>query len=381
MFAKNILFLDLGGSALKGIVINEKKCKILAKKIQEDSGISNGYILNTQTFQHALKTLIKDLEKSINSKISHTVLLIGGKIVQYKLLVSSNIKIESIIDKQKMHMIDLKIKQWIDNQHALLISSSPIEFQLDGIAVENPFGLYADELKFTYFLAYANMNLLGNLVYLLEKQGLDIIEIMPAIYASAILHLSEDERMLGGLVFDIGAHNINWAYYFNNKPIAAGCIQNIGSEMITNKITKSLKVSIKEARKIKHEHASATLKSENFCAWVEFTKDQNSEFILESEIIRKIAPEINAIVSEVVKLIAHFSSKAYVAVLSGRGAWLNNLVEVIQKSNTQISVKLTPSSNPEFDALNSAIIAFDTERKKKEKNILQKATYWLRENL
>jgi len=381
MFAKNILFLDLGGSALKGMVINEKKCKILAKKKQENAGIINGYVSNTQTFQIALKTLIKDLEKSVNGKLTNTILLLGGKMVQYKLLVSSNIKIESIIDKQKMHMIDLKVKQWIDSQHALLISSSPVEFQLDNIAVENPFGLYADDLKFTYFLAYANMNLLGNLVYLLEKLELNIIDIIPAIYAGAALHLNEDERTLGALIFDVGAHTIDWAYYFNKKPIAAGSLLNIGSDMITNKIATSLKIGIKEAKKIKHEHCSASLKSSNFCAWVEFTKDQNSEFILESEIIRKIAPEIENVVIQISKIINHFGNKAYVGTLAGHGAWLNNLSEVIQKSTPQTAIKLSPSSNPEFDCLNGAIIAFDQERKKKDLNILQKATHWLKENL
>ena len=378
MFAKNIMFLDLGYS-LKGMVINEKKFKILAKATQENSGISNGYITNTEIFQTSLKMLIKTLEKKTKSKISSTVLLVGGKLVSYKLLVSNEIKIGSIIDKEKMNLIDLKIKKWIDENQSLLIRSNPIEYKIDGISTENPFGMYADALQFTYFLAYAKMNVLGNIVYLLEKQGLDIIDIIPSIYCAAALNLHEDEKTLGSLIFDCGANNINWACYLRNKPIAAGSIQ-IGSEILTNKIAKSLKISINEARKLKHKHAAAQLSSENFCIWVEFIKDGNTEYMLESEIVRKIIPEVRLITDEIQKIIAHFSSKAHLAVLCGNAAWLNKFNEVLQKG-ISTSIKLIPSTQPEYDALNGTIIALQNEMKKKEKNILQKASHWLKENL
>ncbi len=380
MFAKNILFLDIGSSTLKGVVINEKKFKILAKMTQENPGIANGYIANTETFQNALKKLISNLEKKTKSRINSTVLIIGGKIVEYKLLVSSEIQVEGIIDDNTMRSIDKKIKNWADKKNVILIRSTPVEYKIDGSSVENAFGLYADTIQFTYFLSYAPMNMLGNLVHILEKNGLNIIDILPSIYCCAALHLSDDEKKLGSLIFDIGAHSVNWAYFFENKPIAAGSSINIGSEMITNKIAKSLKISIEQAKQIKHTHTSAIISSSNFCSWIEFQRDNNPDYILESEVIRKITPEVSTIIDMIIKVINHFQKKAYLAVLCGNGSWLSGLSDAVAK-HTNIGIKLTPSSFPEYDAIMGAIVAFQYDAKTKNKGMIRKAASWLKENL
>lgn len=379
MFAKNILFLDLGGSSLKGIVINEKKFSIIAKNTQENSGIANGYIVNAELFQIALSKLIKDLEKKTKNKIMYTVLLLGGSLIKYKVLKSNAIKIQGIVDNNIIKLIDQKIKKWISENDALLIKHHNIEYKLDEVSVENPVGLYSTNLEFVQLIAYSNINQLGSIVYLLEKNNLDIIDIMPSIYAAAQLHLHEDEKILGSLVFDVGAHKIDWAYYFNDKPINAGSIP-IGSDLITIKIAKSLKVSLNEAKKIKHDHCHAQLLPEHFCAWVEFSKEGSTDFILESEVIRKILPEIEQISSQIQKIIQYFGNKAYLSVLCGYGGWLDGFSKYLQK-NLSSSVKLSPSSNPEYDALNGAIIKFQADSFKKKKNILQKTLYWLKENL
>ncbi len=379
MFAKNILFLDLGGSSLKGLVMNEKKFKIITKQTQECTGIMNGYIYDSALFQEAICKLIKKLEKHTNGQISSTILLVGGSVIKYKVLVSNLMEIKGIVDKEKILAIDFKIKKWIDSNNALLIRSTPIEYKLDGVSVENPIGLYADTLQFVYNIAYADMNQLGNQVYVLEKHGLNIIDIMPSIYCAATLHLNEDERELGALVFDIGAHNVNWAYYNHNKPINSGVL-NFNSETITHKIARSLKISIAQAKELKHNHAAAILTADHFCTWAEFVKDGNTEFILESEIVRKINPEINLLVSEIQKTIISYSNKAHIAVLCGHGAWLAKLSEAIGR-NISTTIKLSPSASPEFDSVSGAIMLFQFDFKKKEKNILQRASHWLKENL
>lgn len=379
MFAKNIFFIDLGSSCIKGIVINEKKFSIIAKHQEPCTGVINGHINNTSLFQEALQRLIKNLEKTTKGHISKTILLVGSAIVKHKMITSSEINIAGIIDAKKMEMIDYTIQKWLENRNALFISSTPIEYNIDGIASENPFGLYVDKLQFTYFLSYADANQLGNLVYVLEKFGLDIIDVIPSIDCAAALHLSDDEKILGTLIFDIGAHTINWAYYYRNKPLSAGLI-DFNSETITHKIAKSLKISIKEARELKHKHAAAELHASHFCTWAEFTRDGNHEFILESEIVRKILPEVEILISNVHKITSKFGNKAHLAVLCGNAAWLNKLADALQK-NTSINFKLSPSAQPAYDALNGAIIKYQTELRKKEKNIFQKAAYWLKENL
>lgn len=379
MFSKNILFLDLGSHHLKGIVINERKCTILTKLAQPSKSIKNGYINDSVAFQNDLCKLITALEKSTKKSINSTILIIGGAIVKYKMLGSNDIKINSIIDKEKISLIDLKIKKWIDDNQGLLIRATPIEYKIDGTKVLNPISLYANNMQFLYNVAYTQMNNLANIIFLLEKHGLNVIDIMPSIYCCAALHMNEDERTLGGLIFDIGASSVNWAFFAKNKPMQAGLI-NFSHENITNKIARSLGISIASARQLKHNHACAILSANHFCTWAEFYKDGNTENILESEIVRKIIPEVEELVGAIQKVINNFKNKAHIAILCGNGAWLSQLSNAIAK-NISIPIKLSPSASPEFDALSGAIIQYQLDAQTKEKNIIQRATNWLKENI
>jgi cell division protein FtsA len=318
--------------------------------------------------------MIKYFEKKTKNRINRIVLVLGGKLVKYQVLLSNEIKVNSIIDDKQMEFFDNKIQKWLNEKSALLIKSENIEYKVDNISVENPMGLYADTIQFHQFLAYANSNQLGSIVYLLEKNNLDVIDIIPSIVGNGALHLSYDERKLGALIFDIGATSVNWAYFFNDKHVNAGTI-NIGSEILTHKLAKSLKISFEQAQKLKYAHCSAQLLPAHFCSWAEYTKDNNQDFILESELIRTIMPEVNAIIAEIHKIILMFHSP-HLAVICGSGAWLANLVQSLQK-NLSTQIKLSPSANPEFDALNGSVISYQNDLKNKM-NIMNRAKQWLK---
>lgn len=380
MFSKNyVFFLDLGAYSLKGILINKNNFTIVAQDYEYNSGIINGYISNAELFVQAMELLKRKIEKSAKTKITEISLIIGGKIMHYKLLVSNEIKLHAIINGEKINFIHSKIQEWIDANNALLVKSEPIEYKIDGMHVENPLNLYANKIQFVYFLAYSNAQQLGNIAYLVERMNLNIVDISPSIYAAASIHLTKDEKTLGSLIFDFGANNINWAYYLEGKPLNAGTI-NLGSEIITHKIAKSLKININDARKLKHKYASCLLLPEHFCSWIEFNSHANPEFMLQSEFVRKILPEINLIANEVKKIIANFSNKAHIATFCGAGAWINNFIEFVQKSSS-MTIKLTPSDNPHIDALTGAIENYKKIVNQKQKNILQRAIDWLHENL
>jgi cell division protein FtsA len=379
MFSKNILFLDLGSCYLKGIVVNERKFTILSKQTQLSTGIKNGCIHDSIAFQKDLCALIKALEQKTKKSINATILILGSAIVKYKMLGSNDIKINGIVDKNIINLIDLKIQKWIDDNKSLLIRSTPIEYKIDGTKMLNPIGMYADNIQFLYNIAYAPMNTLGNIVFMLEKHGLNVIDIMPSIYCAAALHLNEDERTLGSLIFDIGSSGINWAFFDKNKPINAGLI-NFNHENITNKIARSLGINISTARQLKHSNACAILLANHFCTWAEFSKNGNTEHILESEIIRKIIPEVEQLVSSIQKVIHNYNNQAHTAILCGHGAWLNQLNNAVTK-NIPISIKLSPSAAPEFDAISGALIQYQIDIQKQEKNIIQRAANWLKENI
>jgi cell division protein FtsA len=380
VFSKNILFLDVGSGALKGIVINAKTFKILTKATQHDSGIKHGRVYDAEKFDCAIKMLIKKLEKNIRSGISNTVLILGSSLIKYKGLVSDNIKIDRIVTDKTMRLIQRNIEKWIEINKVVLINTTNIEYRLDDAQISNPIGLYGETLRFQHFLAYAHMNQLCSLLALLEKNNLDIIDIYPSIYCAAALHLNDDERILGGVIFDIGSQSINWAHYYDNKSINAGAM-NFGSESLTYSIAKSLQITIGEAEKLKQDYASAILTPQSFCQWAEFNKNGNLEYILASEISRKILPDVEHMISHMHKIISNIKIKPSVVVLCGYGARLLNLSQLAQR-NLSITVKTIASVEPEFDALHGAIVMYQQQKKEiqiKKRGIIKKFANWLSE--
>lgn len=382
MLSREILFLDLGSSALKAIVLNQKKFTITYKTTFPNAGISNGYISNGEVFSQSVNILVKQIEKKIKKKLHYTVLILGGKILKYKVINSAAIAVNKIIDGAVMSQIDNIINDWAKQNNNVAISSIGIEYKIDDAIITNPIGLYANTLHFSHIVAYANSNQLGCILYTLEKMQLDIIEILPSIYCCAELHLTKDERELGSLIFDIGASSINWGYFYKNKPINAGSI-DYGSSEFTYKLAKGLKIAITEADRLKCEHSGAILTPQNFCQWAEFIKDSNTEYILESELSRKIMPEVEAMSCQIGKIIQHFSRNAHLAMLCGHGAWLKNLDTVIQK-NTNSTIKLSPSASPEYDALNGAVMIYQNQQKDlkiKKINLFSRLLFWIKNNL
>lgn len=380
MLNNYIFFLDIGSDHLKGLIFNERNKKILAFQKEKSISVKNGCIINSELFQINVLNLIKKLELQLSIKIQNTVLLIGGKSLEYKIFNSNSIKIKNIINEVKMQQIENQVKQKLKQNNHILIKLEPISYHIDNLKVENPFGLYADELKFSYMIAYSNINQIGNTVFLLEKLNLNIIDIIPSAFCAGNKHLTYDEKILGSLIIELGSNSINWVYYFKNKIMNAGSSE-IGMEKITYKIATSLKISLTEAEKIKKEYASAVLKSEHFCSWIKLNKNSNEEFILQSEMIRKILPEINLIFIEIKKIIDKFSSnKVYTISICSGGAMLNNFIEGFEKM-TNLNLKTSITVEKEYDALLGAVYEYNKNYETKEKNIFQKIINWIEKNI
>ncbi|WP_342261765.1 cell division FtsA domain-containing protein [Alphaproteobacteria bacterium endosymbiont of Tiliacea citrago] len=333
MFPKDTLLLDLGSYEIKGMFFDDNLKQTINVK-EKKSGIFNGYVVNVFLFQTSVLNLVKRIESQINKKIVNIVLLLSGKILEYKTLSVKNLKIQGVIDQFKIDMISRNIKKWVKNKNGVLIKSFPVKYILDDFTIENPYGLFCDNLSFQYFICYAFKSKINNLIYLLEQLNFNVIDLVPSILSLGDRYLSEDEKGLGSLVFDIGHSKMQWCFYYKGAPVKAGNI-NFGSESITYKIARSLNLSLEEASRIKHESLAAALKPEHFCSWIRIVRDSNEEFILQSEMIRKILPEITIFINEIKKTISLFSNqKIYNVVCFGNASFLSDLIESLQKGTT-----------------------------------------------
>lgn len=378
MTYKNILFLDIGSFTLKGLLVSKKNSAVLAKATIECSGICEGYVVDSIKFMESVKFVIDSVEKSSKNRVCAVVLLVGASLIEYKMISTGNIKLGAKFDSQKLDSINAGIKKWASSRDYWVIKAIPIQYKLDGILVKNPQNMYANQISCNFFVAYAKSNQLGNLVFLLEELGLDVIDIVPTIYACVDSHLNRDERILGSLIFDFGAASIDWAFVVEDNIVSAGAIR-LGGEIITNKIAKSFSVSLSEARRIKHNHAAAALEPKNFCSWVEIFREVGMESVVESEVIRKILPEIDLLSNKILKIVKSFESKASCIVFCGAASWLNGFVDLLSKKII-LPTRISPSSDPSFDAI-SGFKDHQYFTSQKSANFLGKCISWLKNNL
>ena len=379
MLTKHILFIDPGSSAIKGTVFRTTDGKIIAKHLQEDSGIFQGTIRDSELFHNSVKKLKKHLEKEIKSSLESAVLLIGLDLIKFKNISIKEISLNAFFDENMFKKLESQMKSWAEKNSSWLIRSNFLKYFLNQEEIENPKGLYVEKLKANANVAYAKKSSLGNMIMVLESVNLNIIDIIPSIFSCAQFHLSEDERKLGSLILDIGESGINWAFYYKNKPYQAGSINHSVIKVI-KKLAQKYSIPIKEAKKLMEMHVSAIIKPESFCAWAEIKNEYESEFVLESEVSRTVQGEIEELKFKILKLIKSFEKSAYLCSLCGSGTWLKCLDELLQK-NTSMQIMVSPSQEPAFDSLYGSMLTFEQTLFIKKNSIFKKAIYWLKNNL
>ncbi len=370
MFNKNILFLDPGGSELKGILINEHNCKIIIKESVENSGIFNGYINNAEIFANSFQLLLNKIKEKTKKPVHKIYLIIGGICIEHKFLNFTYKNLNKTISHDILNLITEKIIENEKKQNNIVIKINDIEYNVDNVILENPAGLFAQNVTFKKIISYSNFNLINNLFKMIEKHNIEIEEVYPSIFCSAELMLTEDERILGAMVLDIGAHKIEWGYYFKNKLINCGSIP-FSMDHITYKIAKILKTDIKQAFHIKHENIYATLEADNFCNWINYTSNNINEHIIESELIKLINPELENLVKQINIVSSQFSKHLNLIALSGQGALLKRIQKLLQK-NLNINIKISQSADPKFDALNGAILFYINHDRQKKDNLFKR---------
>lgn len=339
MLPRDTLLLDLGSYEIKGIFLDSRSDQFIYER-EKKTGFYNGYVKNVFDFQSAVLSLIKKVEVKTEKKISSVALLLSGKILEYKTLSVQNLKINGVIDQFKLDLFASRVEDWVKAQKGVLLKFFPVEYLLDDCKIENPYGLSAENLSFKYFVCYVLDLKIKNLIYVLEQLNLDVVDLIPSIFALGDRYLSDDEKKLGSLIFDIGSSKLHWSFYYKGVPVKAGNI-NIGSEIMTAKIARGLKISLDEASKIKHEFLAALLKPEHFCSWISIKRDSGDEFILQSEMVRKILPEVEVFIAEIKKILdAFIKQNAYYVVFCGNGSYLSDLIPTVQKSYNSISLKL-----------------------------------------
>lgn len=131
-------------------------------------------------------------------------------------------------------------------------------FLLDGVPVEDPFGMEGENLQVGYWIVHADERKVRNLVNTVHTFGQNVEDLIVSSMASASVVASDADKQNGCLVLDIGGGTTDYVLYKDRRVVLTGCLPVAGAHL-TNDLSLGLRVDRKRAERIKRAHSRAVL--------------------------------------------------------------------------------------------------------------------------
>jgi len=183
-------------------------------------------------------------------------------------------------------------------QGCTALSVAPIAYAIDGERVGiDPRGLRGQTLT-TYVLGVnAQTNAIGTLTAAVESAGLKVASFIAAPIASSEATLIDDEKDLGVLAIDIGAHATGYALYTEGRLTGCGgCLPGAG--FITRDIAEAFSTPLNHAERQKILHGtvlSSAGDDHRFVDMIGFTADDPRARVSRADMTEVIQPRMEEI--------------------------------------------------------------------------------------
>ena len=335
--------IDIGNNKVSCLIgtsikTNDVQIKILGFGQHASVGMSNGLVTNMDQVANSIARAVEGAETMAGFPIKDvTCSLAGGrpitKIVRNELKINNGKIVKSDLVKiQKNNK-----PKHIDNYK--LLSSTPIKYIIDGNNyVENPLGMYSQNLIADVSNTYGNKAILKNIATAVEICHLSVEKFIISPEASGSSTMIKDERKNGAIIIDIGEGITSIGVFVNDEIIFSDSLP-IGGVHITSDIVRGLGTKSEDAEKIKILHGSALSNETD-----EFTNIEvpiiSDEGNIQNQQIPKamltaiIKPRVEEIFELVKSRLNHFNTKSNPInkiILCGGGANLNNIRELASK--------------------------------------------------
>lgn len=254
--------LDIGTTkvcALAGYLNEFDKLEIIGMGVVRSEGVSRGVVSNIDKTVKAIREAVENAEKNAHLKFKVVHLGIAGQHIKslhhHGLLVrhDSNTEIsQNDIDKLIKDMHKLVLPPGDKILHVV-----PQEYTVDGEQdIFDPIGMSGVRLEANFHIITGQISASRNIVRCVEKAGLEVADITLEPIASAAAVLSDEEKMAGVALVDIGGGTTDISI-FKDGIIRHTCVIPLGGNVITKDIREGCSVMNEQAEKLKVKFGSA----------------------------------------------------------------------------------------------------------------------------
>ena len=336
--------IDAGSSSIKTVIarVNDDKLEVIGIGESESEGIMKGVVVNIEAAANAIEKSVNQAEQMAGIKSPDIIATIGGEHIKGK-----NSKGVIGVNNKNKEITTVEIERVLESAKNILLPSDreiietiEQEYSLDEQdEIKNPIGMSGTRLETRVHIITGLKYVSDNLRRTLNKMGFSGKDFIVNIRGSAESVLTRDEKELGVVVFDIG-HSTTSLMVFLEGTVWHTAVIPIGSNHITNDISKGLRITIPAAEKLKCDYG---------CAFIDMVGEKEIIEIptasgklrtipkrILTEIIQPRAEEILTLCGHELSKMKYIDSLSAGMVFTGGGALLPGLIDLSKAYQTAV---------------------------------------------
>ncbi len=252
--------LDIGTTKIACLVahVSSNGLRVVGHSISEANGFKKGVIVDINEASKSVKNAILDASSAADYQITEVIVNVSSTLTK-SMILTSEIEFSEPrqVSESDIHKLINQVLKKNDESDYETIHQMPISYSVDGTEdVPEPVGLFAQKIGVAVHVISVPTSVIQNLNLLMDRCALKIVDKAATIYAISLATLTEDEKKSGVSLIDLGGGLTNCAI-FNDGLIQKVFSLPFGQQLITSDLYKVLKISDKEAERIKTLYGAA----------------------------------------------------------------------------------------------------------------------------
>ncbi len=253
--------IDIGTYQIKMVVVEEvidknvKSLRVIGTGSSTTRGMHKGYVINKDEVTESIKIAKQAAEQAARVSLKNGFLAIGSVSIN-----ETHATGEAIISRADQEVteldLDIALKTAKDAAAASFLNryvlhEIPTEYRVDGIKTYgNPIGMKGTRIEADFLFITCLSSQIESLIEVTENSDIEIIDQMASPLAGSYVALSNDQKMRGCLLTNIGSETVSIVAYDEGVPLSIKVFSS-GSSQITDDIALSFKISLDDAEKVK----------------------------------------------------------------------------------------------------------------------------------
>lgn len=345
--SNTILAIDIGSMAIKAVIaeIDEfNEIKVLGHGVAKSQGVKKGIITNIDLASKSIRQAVNDARRIAGNNVASAIVSISSAYVKSTNSIGivnipqKDITVKEINRVMETALYNADIPKEYDVLHVI-----PHNFKVDDQSnIEDPYNMNASRMEVETHIIIAQKSSLSNLKKAIVSAGLDIESIVLDSYASSIANMSEDEKVLGVAVIDMGGQTSSLSIFKGNA-LRYNRFLPVGSNHITNDISIALHTPLHIAENVKQTHGDLIESSDDILE-LPIIGDTDNENAIPLKVVQNV---ITARVEESLLILAKYLEKSGLKgsigagiVLTGGMTKIKNMRDFAQSIFPGLSVRI-----------------------------------------